>query len=62
MEVPELGVKSQLQLLACAIATVITDLSCICDLHCILWQCWILNLPSKARDQIPNLTDTILGF
>ena len=28
------------------------DLSHICDLCCSLWQCWILNLLSEARDWI----------
>ena len=38
MEVPRLGVESELQLLAYATATAILDLSCICDLHCSLRQ------------------------
>ena len=33
MEVPRLGVKLELQLLAYAIATATQDLSLICDLH-----------------------------
>ena len=33
MEVPGLGVKSDLQLPAYATATATPDLSCICDLH-----------------------------
>ena len=33
MEVPRLGVKSELQLLAYATATATPDLSCICILH-----------------------------
>ena len=41
MEVPGLEVESQLQLQAYATATT-PDPSCICDLPCSLWQCWIL--------------------
>ena len=33
MEVPRLGVKSELQLPATATATATWDLSCVCDLH-----------------------------
>ena len=33
MEVPRLGVKSELQLLACTEATATPDPSCLCDLH-----------------------------
>ena len=36
---------------AYATATAIPDLRCICDLHCSLWQHWILNPLSKARDR-----------
>ena len=50
MEVPGLGVKSELQLLAYSIATAMPDLSHICDLDCSLWQCQILNPLSEARD------------
>ena len=41
MEVPRLGVQSELQLLACTRATAPPDLSCICDLHHSSWQCQI---------------------
>ena len=37
MEVPGLGVKSEIQLPAYATATVSRDWSHICDLHCNLW-------------------------
>ena len=47
MEVPKLGVISELYLPT----TATQDLSCICDLHYSSWQCWILNPLSKARDQ-----------
>ena len=36
--------------MACATAMAILDLSCICDLCCGLWQCWILNPLSEDRD------------
>ena len=59
VEVPRLGIESELQLLAYITATATADLSClcdlrcsfhICDLQCSLWQRWILNPLSKARD------------
>ena len=51
MEVPRLGVKLELQLLAygTATATAMQDLSCVCDLHYSSWQ-RILNPLSGARD------------
>ena len=61
MDVPRLGVKSELQLpaystaTATATATATWDLSHICDLHHSSWQCWILNPLSRARDRIRNL-------
>ena len=48
MEVPRLGVKSKLQLLACTTATAVWDLSCICDLHHSSWQCWTPDPLRKA--------------
>jgi len=36
MEVPGPGVKSELQLPAYDIATVVPHLSCLCDIHCCL--------------------------
>ena len=50
MVVPRLGVELELQLPAYATATATPDLSCVCNLHHSLWQCWILNPLSKARD------------
>ena len=50
MEVPRLGVRSGLQLLAHATATATLDLSYICDLHCSSQQCQILNSLREARD------------
>ena len=61
MEVPGLGVESQLQLPAYTTAVATPDLSCICDLHHSLWQCQILNAMSEARDQTHSLTETTLG-
>ena len=60
MEVPRLGVKLDLQLLAytTATATAACDLNHICDLHHSSWQCWIPNPLSEARDQICILMDT----
>ena len=48
---------------ACAIATatVMLDLSCICDLCHSLRQSWILNPLSEATDQTHILVDTMLG-
>ena len=46
---------------AYATATATQDLSCIYDIWHSLWQHWILNPLSKARDQTHILTDTILG-
>ena len=48
---PMLGVKSGLQLLACATATATPDLSHICDLHHSSQQHWIINPLREARDQ-----------
>ena len=50
MEVPRLGVELELQLLAYTAATAKQDPSCMCDLHHSLWQHWIPNLLSEAKD------------
>ena len=50
MEVPRLGVKSELQLPAYATATTTLGLSHVCYLHHSSWQPWILNLLIEARD------------
>ena len=55
MEVPELGVESELQLLAYTTATATQDL------HHSLQQHQVLNLLSKAGDQTCILRDTMLG-
>ena len=50
MEVPRLGLESELQLPACTTATAIPDLSCICDLCCSCsWQYQSFNPLSEAR-------------
>ena len=57
MEIPRLGVESELQLLAYSVATATPDLSHVCDLHN-LWQHRILNPLREARDQTLNFMDT----
>ena len=52
MEVPRLGIKSKLQLLAYA---AIGDPSHVYDLYHSSQQHWILSPLSKARDQTRNL-------
>ena len=54
LQVPRLGVLSELQLLAYATATAMPDLSCVCDLHRSSWQCQIPNPLRKARDWTRN--------
>ena len=46
MEIPKLGVESELQLLAYATARAMLDLNHICSQHHTLWQCQL----SEARD------------
>ena len=58
MEVPRLGVESELQLSAYTTATATQDPSHIWDLHCSLWQCGILNLLCETRDGTHVLMDT----
>ena len=58
MDVPFIGVKLELPLLAFAIATATLDISHICDLRHSSQQCWIHNPLSKARDWTPVLMDT----
>ena len=57
MKIPRLGAESEQQLLASATVTATPDLSCV---HDSLWQCWILNPLSGARDWICNLMDTMI--
>ena len=51
MEVPRLGVKSELLLPAYITATATLDPNRICDLYHSSWQRWILNPLSEARDR-----------
>ena len=55
MEVPRLGVLSELQLLAYATTTTTPNLSCVYDLYHISWQQRILNPLSEVRDPTHNL-------
>ena len=57
MEVPRLGVESDLQLQANATATAI-DLSRIYDLHHNSWQCYLFNPLNEARKLTCILMDT----
>ena len=61
MEVPGLGVKSELQLKAYTTASAMQEVSHIYDLHQSLKQHWILNPPREARDWIYILMDTMPG-
>ena len=56
LEVPRLGVESELQQPVCATAIATQDLSCTCNLYHSSWQCQILNPLIEARDQTHNLT------
>ena len=58
MEVPRLGVQSELQLTAYTIATAARDQSLTCDLHHSSRRPQILNSLSKARDRTHILKDT----
>jgi len=58
MEVPRLGVPSELQLPVYTTATAIKDPSHISNLHHNSWQCQIFNPLSEARDQTYIFTDT----
>ena len=55
MEVPRLGVESELQLPADTTATAIQDQSPVWNLHHNSWQCQIFNPLSEARDWTRNL-------
>ena len=57
MEVPRLGIESELQLSAYTTATAMPHPSHICDLHHSSQQCWILNPLSQARDQTHVLVE-----
>ena len=55
MEVPRLGVQSELQLLAYVTAIAMLDLSLAFDLHHSSRQRWILNPLGEARDRTCNV-------
>ena len=55
MEVPRLGVQSELYLLAYTTATTMPDSSQVCGLHHSSQKHWILNPLSEARDRNCNL-------
>ena len=57
MEVPRLGVKLELQLLAYTTATATQNLSRVCNLHQSSQPRRILNTLSEARDGTRNLMD-----
>ena len=57
MEVPRLGVESELQLPAYTTATAMPDVSLVCDLLHSSWQRRILNPLSEARDESCVLVD-----
>ena len=58
MEVPRLGVESELQLPAYTTATATLDPSLICDLHQSSQQHQILNTLTEAWDRTCILMDT----
>ena len=58
MEIPRLGVNLELQLPAYTTATATQVLSHICELHHSLWQRWILNPLSGARNRTHIFMDT----
>ena len=58
MQVPRLGVESELQLPAYITDTAMSDLSHLYDLYLSSRQCRILNLLSEARDWTCILMDT----
>ena len=58
MEVPRLGVESELQMPACATTIATKDPIYICNLHHSTQQCQILNPLSEVRDLTHILMDT----
>ena len=61
MEVPRLGVQSELQLPVYTTAIAMLDPSCIFDLHRSSRQHQVLNQMKEARDVTRILTDTMSG-
>ena len=60
VEVPRLGIESELQLRVYTIATATPDLSCVCDLQHSSWQHQIRHSLSEARDHTRILMGTSL--
>ena len=58
MEVPRLGVESELLAYTTATAIVTQNPSCVCNLHCSLQQHRILNPLMEAGDPTSILIDT----
>ena len=58
MDVPRLGVQSELQLPAFATPQQLWDPSLICDLHHSLWQCQNPEPLNEARDLTHTLMDS----
>ena len=58
LEISRPGTESELQLPAYIKDTAMPDPSHICSLHHSLWQCWIFNLLSEARDRTHIFIDT----
>ena len=58
MEVPSLGIESELLLVAYTTATATRDLSQICGLHHSEWKHQILNSLNEGGDQTHILVDT----
>ena len=59
MEVPRLGVKSELQLPAYTTATAMRNLSPVCNIYHSLWQCQILNPLSEDWTHIHMVTSWV---
>ena len=62
MEVPRLGVGSELQVLVYTTAIARPNWSCICDLHHNSQQCQIFNPLSEARDMEPTSSWILVGL
>ena len=58
VDVPRLGVTSDLQLSAYATATAMLDSRCVCNPHHSSWQSWIPDPLSEARDWTHILMDS----
>ena len=58
MEIPRLGVQSELQLPAYTIGIAMPNPSHVCDLHHSSQQLWILNPLGEAQDPLGVLMDT----